>query len=170
MRRILALAGIALLVLVLLHRRRPADRRDELTFVAEDDSAMTAAIGKARHTVSTFVQHLEHPTATQTFASVKLPLTEGDAVEHVWISNVRFAGGRFHGRIDNDVQSIPRWKHGDTVSVPADSISDWLVIDDSVALGGYSIRALRAKMSPRERAEMDAASPYRFAEDSAASR
>jgi uncharacterized protein YegJ (DUF2314 family) len=61
---------------------------------------------------------------------VKLPLREGETVEHVWISDVRFDGGRFYGRIDNDVQSVKGWRLGDTVSVPADSISDWLIVDD----------------------------------------
>lgn len=172
MRRFLVWAGIALLVLALLQlqHRRAREHADDLTFVPEDDSAMGAAIGQARNSVSTFVQRLEHPIGTQTFASVKLPLREGETVEHVWISDVRFAGGRFHGRIDNDVQSVHGWKLGDTVSVSADSISDWLVIDDSVAWGGYSIRVLRAKMSAQERAQAAAASPYRFAEDSGSSR
>jgi uncharacterized protein YegJ (DUF2314 family) len=162
-----AWTGIALLALLLLQHRRTAPERDELTFVPEDDSAMVAAITRVRSTVATFVQRLSHRTGNRSFASVKLPLREGETVEHVWISDVRFDGGRFYGRIDNDVQSVKGWRLGDTVSVPADSISDWLIVDDSVASGGYSIRVLHDKMSTRERAEWDAASPYRFAEDSA---
>jgi uncharacterized protein YegJ (DUF2314 family) len=155
--------GVALTGLLMLShcgRRAPAERQDQITFVPADDSAMQGAIERARATVP-------NPSATQTFASVKLPLWEGETVEHVWLSGVTYDGERFHGRIDNDVETLRGWRLGDTVSVVADSISDWLVIDDSIATGGFSIRVLRDRLSDRERAQWDADAPYRFAEDSA---
>jgi hypothetical protein len=56
------------------------------------------------------------------------PALEGETVEHVWLSHVTYDGERFHGRIDNNVESLRGWRLGDTVSVLPDSISDWLVI------------------------------------------
>ena len=166
-------AGVALTGLLLLShcgRQAPADRRDEVTFVASDDSAMQAAIERARATVPELVRRLRNPPATQTYASVKLPLWEGETVEHVWLSNVKYDGQRFHGRIDNEIELLRGWSLGDTVSAVADSISDWLVIDDSIAAGGYSIRVLRDRLTDSERAEWDAAAPYRFPEDTASQR
>ena len=162
--------GVALTgLLMLAHcgRRAPAARSDQLTFVSEDDSAMRGAIERARATVPELLRRLRHPSATQTYLSVKLPLREGETVEHVWLSSVTYDGQRFHGRIDNNIETLQGWGLGDTVSVVADSISDWLVIDDSIAAGGFSIRVLRDRLTERERAQWDAAAPYRFAEDSA---
>jgi uncharacterized protein YegJ (DUF2314 family) len=162
--------GVALTGLLMLShcgRRRPAERQDQITFVPAADSAMQGAIERARATVPEFLRSLKNPSATQTYASVKLPLWEGDTVEHVWLSHVTYDGERFHGRIDNEVETLRGWGLGDTVSVLPDSISDWLVIDDSIATGGFSVRVLRDRLSHRERAQWDADAPYRFAEDSA---
>jgi uncharacterized protein YegJ (DUF2314 family) len=162
--------GVALTGLLMLSycgRRRPAERQDQITFVPADDSAMQGAIERARATVPELLRRLRNPSATQTFASVKLPLWEGETVEHVWLSDVTYDGERFRGRIDNDVELLRGWRLGDTVSVVPDSISDWLVIDDSIATGGFSIRVLRDRLSDRGRAQWDADAPYRFAEDSA---
>jgi uncharacterized protein YegJ (DUF2314 family) len=166
-------AGVVLTGLVLLShcgRGAPADRQHDITYVPADDSAMQGAIERARATVPDLLRRLRNPSATQTYASVKLPLWEGETVEHVWLSDVRYDGGRFHGRIDNDVELLRGWRLGDTVSVLPDSISDWLVIDDSVAAGGFSIRVIRDRLSDRERAQWDADAPYRFPEDSASRR
>jgi uncharacterized protein YegJ (DUF2314 family) len=127
---------------------------------------MLAAIAQARATVPELLRRLRTPSATQTFASVKVPLREGETVEHVWLSHLGVDGGRFHGRIDHDVETLRGWSLGDTVSIAVDSITDWLVIDDSVGIGAYSMRVLRARLSARERAEWDAETPYRLAEDS----
>jgi uncharacterized protein YegJ (DUF2314 family) len=165
--------GVALMGLVLLShcgRGAPADRQHDITYVPADDSAMQGAIERARATVPELLRRLRNPSATQTFASVKLPLQEGETVEHLWLSHVTYDGERFHGRIDNEVESLEGWRLGDTVSVVPDSISDWLVIDDSIAAGGFSIRVLRDRLSDRERTQWDADAPYRFAEDSASRR
>ena len=165
--------GVALTGLLMLShcgRRRPAERQDQITFVPADDSAMQGAIERARATVPELLRRLRNPSATQTYASVKLPLWEGETVEHVWLSDVTYDGRSFHGRIDNEVESLRGWRLGDTVSVVPDSISDWLVIDDSIATGGFSIRVLRDRLSDGERAQWDADAPYRFAEDSAPGR
>jgi uncharacterized protein YegJ (DUF2314 family) len=131
---------------------------------------MLAAIEQARATVPELLRRLRSPSATQTFASVKIPLREGETVEHVWLSQLGVDGHRVHGRIDNDVETLRGWSLGDTVSIALDSVTDWLVIDDSLGIGGYSIRVLRARLSARERAQWDAEAPYRFAEDSASTR
>ena len=164
---------VALTGLVLLShcgRGAPADSRHDITYVPEDDPVMQSAIERARATVPELLRHLRNPSATQTYASVKLPLHDGETVEHVWLADVKYDGERFHGRIDNEVELLRGWRLGDTVSVVPDSISDWLVIDDSIASGGFSIRVLRDRLSDRERAQWDADLPYRFPEDSAVRR
>jgi uncharacterized protein YegJ (DUF2314 family) len=160
---------VALGLIMLSHcgRGAPGERQDQITFVAADDSAMQEAIERARATVPELHRHLRNPSPTRTHTSVKLPLREGETVEHVWLSDVTYDGDRFHGWIDNDVELLRSWRLGDTVSVVADSISDWLVIDDGIATGGFSIPVLRDRLSDRERAQWDADAPYRFAEDSA---
>lgn len=37
-----------------------------------------------------------------------------------------------------------------------EELSDWIIIDDGRLIGGYTIRVFRDKMSPEDRAKLDA--------------
>jgi len=129
--------------------------------VAGDDSAMNAAIAKAQATISEFVRRLEQPPASQTDIGLKVRLSDGHEIEHVWLVDVHHTGERVWGRINNDVERIHNHRIGDSVSVALSEVSDWLAIDAGRLVGGYSIRLLRERMSPTERAAFDRQVPFR---------
>ena len=137
----------------------PVDR--QLISVAGDDSAMNAAIAQAQATIALFIQRLDHPPATQTDIGLKVRLTDGKEIEHVWLTNIQHDGTRFSGRINNEVERIHNHRLGDSVAVTLDQVSDWLAIDGGRLVGGYSIRLLRARMAPAERAAFDRQAPFR---------
>ena len=62
-----------------------------------DDAAMHRAALKARRTVGTFIAALQHPAPGQQDFAVKKAFMQGNAVEHLWLSDVRFIGNRFQG-------------------------------------------------------------------------
>jgi len=128
--------------------------------VSADDPIMNAAIAKARATVDIFETALRAPKASQAGFSIKIPIADGDDIEHFWLSKVRFDGSEFSGKIANSPETVHTVKMGQTVSVRAAEISDWMFIDHAKLVGGYTLRVLRDRLSPADRAEFDRSVPF----------
>jgi uncharacterized protein YegJ (DUF2314 family) len=114
---------------------------------------MRKAVEQARKTVGEFIKALQHPTAGQTDFEVKKPFAEGNDVEHIWLSDIEFAGGRFKGKVDNAPMKIHGLKIGQVVSVNPDEISDWAYVDNGKLVGGYTIRAHYNELTPAQKKE-----------------
>jgi len=71
--------------------------------VPNDHAAVHRAVIEARKTVGQFITALNHPAPGQQDFEVKKPFIQGNEVEHIWLSDVRFVGNRFQGRIDNPI-------------------------------------------------------------------
>jgi uncharacterized protein YegJ (DUF2314 family) len=124
--------------------------------VAADDAAMLAASAEARRTVAAFAPRLAAPVPGQSYAAVKVPLRDGEAVEHVWVSDLAYDGRTFRGRLGNTPVELSRRALGDTVRVARDSVSDWMLVARDTVYGAYTVHALRARMSLADRAAFDA--------------
>lgn len=135
--------------------------KDDVIMVADDDPKMLAAIDKARSTADTFIAALNAPMPSQAEFAVKLGVKDGEKVEHMWLSPVRFEGGKFHGVINNDAELVRTVKLGDTVTAEKSEISDWMYVQDGRLVGGYTIRVLRDQMGESERKEMDQSLPFK---------
>jgi uncharacterized protein YegJ (DUF2314 family) len=116
---------------------------------------MKQAVHQARRTVGVFIQAMQHPAAGQHDFEVKKPFRQGDAVEHLWLSDVWFKGNRFHGYVDNRPRKIKGLKMGDRVSVNPNEISDWAFVQNGRLVGGYTIRVLYAHLSPERRKALE---------------
>jgi len=123
--------------------------------VTKDHAAMHRAVIEARKTVGKFILALNHPAPGQQDFEVKKPFIQGDQVEHIWLSDVRFVGNRFQGRLDNRPRKIRGLKLGQLVSVNPDEISDWLYVDNGKLVGGYTVRAHYNELSPQEKQQFD---------------
>jgi uncharacterized protein YegJ (DUF2314 family) len=119
--------------------------------VPNEHAAMQEAVTKARKTVLQFIGALEHPSPGETDFEVKKPFVEKGNVEHIWLSDVTFVGGRFQGKVDNEPVKIPGLKLGQVVSVNPDEISDWVYIKNGKLVGGYTIRAHYNELTPQEK-------------------
>jgi uncharacterized protein YegJ (DUF2314 family) len=126
----------------------------EVFQVEEHDARMREAVRQARRTLGTFIAALQHPGPQQRNFEVKKPFVQGGEVEHLWLSDVRFSGNRFHGRVDNRPRKIKGVKLGDLVSVNPDEISDWAFMDGDKLVGGYTIRAAFESLPPERRKEL----------------
>jgi uncharacterized protein YegJ (DUF2314 family) len=123
--------------------------------VSADDPQMNRAKAKARTTVGTFIAALRSPRPARAGFSIKLPITDGDQVEHFWLRDVRYDGTVFHGLIDNDPEMVTTVKFGQPVTVRPANISDWMYVDHGILVGGYTVRVFRDSLSPSERADFD---------------
>lgn len=131
-------------------------------YVADDDPKMQAAIEKARKTIQQFIDANAKPTDKQTGFSVKVAISDGEHVEHMWIGPVVYKDGKFTGELGNEPNDLENVKIGDDISKAKEEISDWMYIDDGKLVGGYSVRLLRAGLSEADRKNFDASVPFSF--------
>ena len=141
--------------------RRPGSE-PEYFRVEENDVQMRRAVRLARKHLRVFITALEHPAPGQHDFEVKKPFVQGDHVEHIWLSHVKYSGKRFHGFVDNKPQEITGLKMGMRVSVNPNEISDWLFLDNGKLVGGYTIRVLYSDLSPERKKEFTERADFRI--------
>jgi uncharacterized protein YegJ (DUF2314 family) len=116
---------------------------------------MNAAIEKSRATMPEFVQALGSPKPSQTGFSIKTPISDGTHTEHMWLHPITFDGRRFLGTINNVPERVTGVRLGSKRSISPDQISDWMYLESNRLVGGYTIRVVRNKLSPKEREDFD---------------
>lgn len=141
---------------------------DYVRVEGESEEKMNQAIAQSRKEIGTFIEALANPKASQTYFSIKKPFPWQDgnvtSHEHIWLSDVSFRDGQFHGRVGNEPVDVKGLKLGDEAVVSKEEASDWMIIEDGTLIGGYTIIALRDAMPPEERKEFDAHFPYKIRE------
>jgi uncharacterized protein YegJ (DUF2314 family) len=139
---------------------------DYIRLEGESEEKMNQAIAQSRKEIGTFIEALANPKPSQTYFSIKKPFPWQDrnatSHEHIWLSDVSFRDGKFHGRVGNEPVDVKGLKLGDEVELAKEEASDWMIIDDGSLIGGYTIIALRDAMPPDERKEFDAHFPYKI--------
>ena len=131
-----------------------------ITYVADDDPAMQAAMKTAQKTVENFVRVLQSPGPNQSGFSVKVGIRDGEHSEAMWILPVEYDGSKFSGILNNEPDQVTTVKLGDRLESPRDEILDWMYVDDGKLVGGYTLRALRNRMTEEERKEFDDSLPF----------
>jgi uncharacterized protein YegJ (DUF2314 family) len=120
----------------------------------DDDPVLQAATAQARKTVGEFISRLEKPAAGEIF-SVRAAFREGAVAEQLWLSEVRFDGKNFTGKVDDTPERLTAVKAGQTHQVSPEQISDWMILENNRLVGAYTIRALRDQIPPNQRAKWD---------------
>ncbi len=134
--------------------------------VPHDHAAMHKAVIEARETIREFIKALKHPAPGQEDFEVKKAFTEGNQVEHIWISDVQIVGHHlFQGRVDNQPRKITGVKVGQIVTVNPKEISDWLYVDNGNLVGGYTVRVHYNELSPKEKAEFDREANFKMGKE-----
>ena len=131
------------------------ENEPDIIGVKSDDSEMNLAIEKAKLNIDKFDSALKSNNPNFINFSVKKPFKTESGNEHIWISDVVLKGDKYLGVIGNTPEYTSDIKLGDTVLVEKNEISDWMYIEENKLRGGYTIRALRNKMSESEKKEFD---------------
>ena len=116
--------ALALLALTLAFTCCSDHSYDPVTEAEFDDKEMNAAIDKARSRVAEFIERLKNPRLTDESFSVKKMISDGEEVEHLWLTDVSYSDGLFIGIINEDPQSVRNVKFGQEVSVAETEILD----------------------------------------------
>ena len=121
-----------------------------------DDTEMSAAIAQAQATLPEFIEALRNQYPWRRNFSLKARFrTPGGGGEHIWVGEPRYDGRRFHGRLGNEPEARLGIHEDDPVAVNAADVSDWMYFDGDKLKGGYTLRVLRSRLSPAERARFD---------------
>ena len=76
-------------------------------------------------------------------------------VGECWVGDVSFDGVAFTGRLDSEPMHVKGLALNKVVSVGREDGLDWMIVEDGLLIGGYTLRVTRRRMSPLERAEFD---------------
>ena len=139
----------------------------QVFFANDKDPQMQKAYERARATFGFFWRELTWERRRIVpglgMAAIKVPFQDPPEIaatpeaEQMWISDVDFDGKVISGTLLNQPNWLRSIKEGDNVQVPLSGITDWMYVINGRAYGGFTINAIRAKMSRQERAEHDGA-------------
>jgi uncharacterized protein YegJ (DUF2314 family) len=114
------------------------------------DQEMNAAKKTGRSTLPRF--HELIAAGTPGTYTVKFPLTQNGATEHIWMQLTDYRDGKFVGLLANDPVNGKRHKMGDQMTVAETEVEDWMVKSGDRIYGGYTARAALDQL-PKEEAD-----------------
>lgn len=155
-----SLTGLLVLAALAGGCSRDSSGGPPVTFIEDDDPQMKAAMEKARATLPDFVRALNSPKASQTGFSIKTPISDGKNTEHMWLNPVSFDGAKYHGTVNSNPEKVTGVKLGSRHTINPEQVSDWMYVEDKKLVGGYTIRVVRDKLSPKEREDFDRNAPF----------
>lgn len=122
----------------------------------DDDVEMNAAMKQSRQSVDVLLEALGNRSRSRSHLSVKVGFHDDNGGECVWLSDVSYRDGAFRGAVANVPEIVRSVRYGDRVTVSKDKIADWMFIEDGQLVGGFTMRDMRSRLSPEERAKFDA--------------
>lgn len=130
-----------------------------------DDAAMQQAYAAAKQSFKYFWRELSWEARRIVpgleMSMVKLPFTDGPRTdgqpeyEHMWIGDVEFDGATLSGRLLNAPNWLTSVREGDAIRAPFSHLTDWMMTSGGRAYGGFTVNAMRARMSGSERKQHD---------------
>jgi len=110
--------------------------------LAANDPDMDAAIDKAKSTLNTFIDRLEHPKPREVFSIEGQFDAPDGSFERLWVDDVTFAAGAFTGTLRDKPAKIASIQQHGQVTVPRDHVTDWIILTSGKSEGGYTIDVL----------------------------
>lgn len=123
--------------------------------VKSDDVEMLTSMKQARATLPQFLAAVQHHDSSAYNFAVKLPFADGAQTEYIWLGEPALENGKWYGTVDNTPEYTHAVQEGERVSFDTAKVADWNYTSNGELVGGYSIRLLRNRMTPEERAEFD---------------
>lgn len=112
--------------------------RDDVVGVDGDDGEMLEAQKKAQDSLMQFIRAIQKRAEGERYL-LKVRLTEGDVVEHVWLKPVKWNDPGLIGILAVDPVTIKKMKKGDIVAPLPREITDWVILSkDGTRQGGFT--------------------------------
>lgn len=140
------------------------ERREDIVSVSGEDAEMNAAMVKARSTLDQFWAKRSRD-GDQFGGLLKVYFSDPGAEEegeHMWVQVTSRTDDRISGVLLSDPRSLKSVKEGDAVEFRSERVSDWLYVEDGKAVGAFTVKLLRSRMSDAERQSHDSGYPFRF--------
>lgn len=131
------------------------ESKNGMVDVEPDDPQMLTAIEKSRATFPEFLAAYQSNDSTIQDFAIKVPFPAGERAEHIWLTVIQVTPDKILGVVNNEPELTEAVAFGDTVEIDSQTISDWNYIKGNKLYGGYSIRLLRNRMTPEQRAGFD---------------
>jgi uncharacterized protein YegJ (DUF2314 family) len=128
----------------------PRPMKENVVAYHTGDKSMNAAKKTGKSTLPRF--HELMAAGTPGTYTVKFPLTQNGATEHIWVQLSDYRDGTFYGRLANKPVNGTKYKMGDEVKVAEADVEDWMINGGKVIYGGYTARAILKDM-PKEQAD-----------------
>ncbi|MDX8497161.1 DUF2314 domain-containing protein [Mesorhizobium sp. VK4C] len=129
--------------------RRSSEPKDNVVAYSTTDEAMQGAKAKGHSTLPRFHELMD--ARTPGTYTVKFPLTQNGATEHIWMQLVAFSDGHFVGLLADKPVNGNQYKMGDRMTVAEADVEDWMIRNGGDVYGGYTVRQALADM-PKEQA------------------
>ena len=121
------------------------------TTQTDSDLELESAIRQARDTLDVFTEKVGTPHPDRTFVGLKVRFYPPDELpQDIWVDEVTYSNGSFRGNIGDDIPSL-RLEAGEKITVQEKDILDWMIVEDGILIGGYTIRLAVQRMSPEEK-------------------
>ena len=119
--------------------------------VIGSDPEMESAFAQARASLGEFIMHIAAPNPAREFAALKVRFTLPDgSTQDIWCDDVTHEDGQFTGNMGDDIPAL-KLSFGDRITIPIETILDWMIVQDGKLLGGFTIRVAFSRMTPAEK-------------------
>ncbi|HEX8472766.1 MAG TPA: DUF2314 domain-containing protein [Pyrinomonadaceae bacterium] len=130
---------------------------DEPLFIAirDSDPAFQQTVRDAQASLAEFRHYLQSSQAAEGYPCVKTRLTSGKETAFVWLLAVRATPSGFIASVFEIPPEFKGIQVGDMVEVSDDGVMDWMVNQNGVLHGGFSLRYQRSLLPPEKHAWYD---------------
>lgn len=137
-----------------------------VVYVPDDDPRMLKAVATAKARWPEFVKAFADRRPDDSFvvklgfevkpdAEAEQDQDAGKEMEFMWVQVTAVTATTITGTLDNDPVHVKTLKHGDTVTMPVESLNDWLIIRDGEWTGGFTIEVLKQAQAEQDAAAQD---------------
>lgn len=141
----------------------PSDPLETVVPVSSDDAEMNAAKTMARKTIGEYIDaRKEQGGDFRGLVKVYFEDKNTDHGEHMWVLVTSIKDTNFEGILTSPPSRLANFSKGDDVEFTTDDISDWMLPRDGKAVGAYTVRVIRARLSPEQRRQHDHGFPFSF--------
>jgi uncharacterized protein YegJ (DUF2314 family) len=139
-----------------LGRKPDLDPGPRLNQIRGGDPEYQRTVQNARASLDHFRSLLPADGSSRLGAMVKTEIRHGENQAFMWLSNTRMSGTDFVAEFFEISEGYPNYHVGDELKVSEAALLDWMVNDNGVLHGGFSIRYYRATLPESERDDYDA--------------
>jgi uncharacterized protein YegJ (DUF2314 family) len=125
--------------------------KDNVIAYHTGDKDMQSAKKTGKSTLPRFRELIAAGTAGT--YTVKFPLTQNGATEHIWLQLTDYRDGRFTGRLANQPVNGTQYSMGQQMTVAEADVEDWMIRGDDRIYGGYTVR-VALKDLPKDQADL----------------